>query len=60
VDSEEGQLGNILGLGGIAEHAASGAIDRMLVAPDERLEGGIVAIPDPEHELRIGRRIALS
>ena len=57
-DPDEDLLGNILGVGGPAEHFGDGADDAELVALDEGFEGALVARFDREHERDvISRRI---
>ena len=45
--AQKGFLGDLLGLGGIAEHPERHAEDAVLIRPDELLERAVVAGPEP-------------
>jgi hypothetical protein len=57
VGPEEGLLGDVLGLGGVPQHAEREPIDAVLLGTDELLERRAVARAEPVDELsRVARR----
>ena len=50
--AQEGFLGDLLRLGGIAEHPERHAEDAVLIRPDELFERAIVAGPEPIQKAR--------
>src|SRR5262249_30479051 len=55
-EHEEGRLESVLGLVAVTQDAAAGGEDHGGVAPDEQLEGGLVAAADEGVEqLRVGQ-----
>jgi hypothetical protein len=52
MSAEKGFLGDLLGLGGITEHAQGHPEDPVLVRGDQLLEGPRVARAEPIEELR--------
>ena len=57
---DPGVLHRVLGLGGVAQHAARHADERLVVPLHQNAKGGGVTQPDAPGEIRVGNRYTLS